>query len=254
MIFKRLDANVRTQNWTAISIELLIVIIGVFIGIQAANWNQQRQERRETELLLSQLGVELNSFGTLLDSLDGYYAITEKFADRAAAGWRGDPSVSDNEFVISAYQASQINAVSNNATVWALIFGAEDFRYIEDPEIRRNLARIMTFDFALVNLASVSTKYREDVRRLIPASVQSAIRKQCGDVQVDGAFPYFRLPPSCDIDLPANEVQVAANALRARPDLQGELQWHRAAIANQLLNVGLLNTLTRDLTGRIKQL
>ena len=33
MIFKRAVARLRAQDWTAISIELLIVIVGVFIGI-----------------------------------------------------------------------------------------------------------------------------------------------------------------------------------------------------------------------------
>jgi len=35
MIFKRSVAGFRAQDWLAITIELAIVIIGVFIGIQA---------------------------------------------------------------------------------------------------------------------------------------------------------------------------------------------------------------------------
>ena len=48
MILRRLTANLRAQNWTSVAIELAIVIVGVFIGVQAANWNQARQERQET--------------------------------------------------------------------------------------------------------------------------------------------------------------------------------------------------------------
>jgi hypothetical protein len=37
MILRRLTQNLRAQNWTAIVIELLIVVVGVFIGTQVAN-------------------------------------------------------------------------------------------------------------------------------------------------------------------------------------------------------------------------
>ena len=39
MIFKRAAAKLKAQDWTAIGIELVIVIIGVFIGTQVSNSN-----------------------------------------------------------------------------------------------------------------------------------------------------------------------------------------------------------------------
>lgn len=252
MILRRLTANLRAQNWTSVAIELAIVFVGVFIGIQAANWNQQRQERNETEVLLSQLRVELRTVGEALSSLDNWYATTGKFAATADAGWRGDPSVSDEEFVIAAYQASQVNAVGNNSAVWAQIFGADDLRNIEDQEIRLSLARLMTFDYGLVSLASVSTPYREQVRKVIPDKIQSAIRLHCGDrPRPDGLT--FDLPDSCTIDLPDQDVAATAAALRAKPELASELRWHLAAVANQLLNVGELKRLSRDLTAQLEK-
>jgi hypothetical protein len=55
MILRRLTENLRAQNWTAIAIEFLIVVIGVFFGTQVANWNQGRIEKRETERMLVHL-------------------------------------------------------------------------------------------------------------------------------------------------------------------------------------------------------
>ena len=74
MILRRMAANLRAQNWIGVAIELAIVIVGVFIGLQAANWNQDRQQRKDTRLLLSQLQVELGDFTDLLDGIDDYYA------------------------------------------------------------------------------------------------------------------------------------------------------------------------------------
>ena len=37
---RQVSGNVRDQNWTAIGIEFVLVILGVFLGIMAANWNE----------------------------------------------------------------------------------------------------------------------------------------------------------------------------------------------------------------------
>lgn len=254
MILRRLTANLRAQNWTAIAIELVIVIVGVFLGIQAANWNQARLERREAELLLTQLRPELTGLADYFQGVKEYYAITKSYADRAFAGWEGDPSVSDREFVVSAYQASQIMGVGTQAEIWSLIFGANEIRNIEDAAIRNDLSRLMTFDFSLVNMDEVRTKYREDVRRIIPQHIQSAIRKQCGDRRHPGRRGLFQLPRSCDIDLPDSDARAAADKLRSRPDLPDELRWHLAAAATLLLNIETLDGLTRDLARKVERL
>ncbi len=45
MILRRVIAHVRKQEWTAIWIDLVIVVVGVFIGIQVANWNEDRRDQ-----------------------------------------------------------------------------------------------------------------------------------------------------------------------------------------------------------------
>jgi hypothetical protein len=43
MLLRRVIKHVRKQEWTAIAIDFVIVVVGVFIGIQAANWNEARR-------------------------------------------------------------------------------------------------------------------------------------------------------------------------------------------------------------------
>ena len=45
MILRRITKHVRDQNWFAVGIDFCIVVIGVFIGIQVANWNDARSQR-----------------------------------------------------------------------------------------------------------------------------------------------------------------------------------------------------------------
>jgi hypothetical protein len=254
MILRRITAHLRAHNWTDVAVEVAIVIVGVFVGIQAANWNQQRQERDHTKLLLSQVQVELREFATYLDGTHAYYAAAGRYGDRADAAWNGDPSVSDEEFVIAAYQASQVIGVSNNSAVWGQIFRAEDLQNIENLETRRNLSRVIGFDYDLVSRVAVATKYREEVRKVIPDNIQSAIRERCSDRRLPGPGSALSLPASCDVDVPDPEAAAVASALRSKPELQGELRGHRAAVASQLLNAETLRILSRDLINRIMRM
>ena len=40
MLLRRVIEHVKSQNWTAIALDFVIVVVGVFIGIQVSNWNE----------------------------------------------------------------------------------------------------------------------------------------------------------------------------------------------------------------------
>ncbi len=92
MIYKRFAANLRAQNWSAIVIELGIVIVGVFIGTLVANANQQRLEGAEAGYRLKQLKPELQRIRARADIARRYYATTRRYAETAFAAWEGDPN------------------------------------------------------------------------------------------------------------------------------------------------------------------
>lgn len=61
MILRRLAESVRKQEWFTVLLEILIVVIGIFIGLQADDWNQARVEQAEESEYLSRLAVDLRS-------------------------------------------------------------------------------------------------------------------------------------------------------------------------------------------------
>ena len=254
MIFKRAVAKLRAQDWMAIAIELAIVIVGVFIGIQVANWNQERLERRETQQMLTRLKPELRNLLAVYASARSYYGLTRKYASTAFAGWRGDPNVSDAKFVIAAYQASQIYATATNNATWATIFGADRLRTIDDPLIRDNLSFLMYADMTTIDNEAMETPYRVNVRRVIPVEIQDAIRDKCGDRRPPDNPQLFYLPKRCDIQIPPVLASKAATELRAHPELEDDLRWHTAAAASFLNNTVAFETKTRTLARRIELL
>ena len=44
MILRRFSEALKQQNWAAIAIEFVLLVLGVFLGIQVANWNETRRE------------------------------------------------------------------------------------------------------------------------------------------------------------------------------------------------------------------
>ena len=59
MLLRRITQHVKDQNWFAVGIDFLIVVIGVFIGIQVANWNTARSDARAERMLLERLHEEV---------------------------------------------------------------------------------------------------------------------------------------------------------------------------------------------------
>ena len=61
MLLRRLSQHVKNQNWFAVALDFLIVVVGVFIGIQVANWNEARVEDELAGRYLLQLMSDVNS-------------------------------------------------------------------------------------------------------------------------------------------------------------------------------------------------
>lgn len=55
MLLRRVMDHVRSQNWLAVAIDFVIVVVGVFIGIQVANWNEARVEKKRERAAISNL-------------------------------------------------------------------------------------------------------------------------------------------------------------------------------------------------------
>lgn len=249
MILRRLTENLRAQNWTAISIEFLIVVVGVFIGTQVANWNQARLEKQATERMLVQLIPELGAELEFFENSKRYYSTSRRYADQAFVGWTDPGRMPDSDFVVAAYQASQITGIAINPDSWSLTFGGEQLRNIEDPKVRRNLEVVLTADYTPVEFTAVATPYREQVRRVIPIEIQDDIRRECGDRNIKGNYGvlFISLPNSCGLKIQPAKAAAIAAALRARKDLVGELHWHLAAVATYLANVETLEMPMKEL-------
>ena len=70
MILRRLARNLKQQNWTAIWIEFVLLVAGVFLGLQVSNWNEDRADRAAYVAALGRLGAEIDTNLASLDAFD----------------------------------------------------------------------------------------------------------------------------------------------------------------------------------------
>jgi hypothetical protein len=61
MLLRKLSLHIRDQQWFAVGLDLLIVVIGVFIGIQVANWNDARKDAVLHETLLARVAADFRA-------------------------------------------------------------------------------------------------------------------------------------------------------------------------------------------------
>ena len=70
MILRRVIQHVRKQEWSAIVIDFIIVVVGVYMGIELGNWNEDRDAQADYQLALDRLSVEIDTNLATLDSIE----------------------------------------------------------------------------------------------------------------------------------------------------------------------------------------
>ena len=103
MLLRRLTEHLKEQNWTAVGVDFLIVVLGVFMGIQVQAWYESQREQKlvrdylhrlNEDFSLSIAGTErtrafvtsnLDNLGIVLSSLRGC-AVADGKKDRFANG------------------------------------------------------------------------------------------------------------------------------------------------------------------------
>lgn len=59
LLLRRISKHVKDQNWFAVVLDFFIVVIGVFIGIQVANWNTARANKADDLNYMQRLHDEI---------------------------------------------------------------------------------------------------------------------------------------------------------------------------------------------------
>jgi hypothetical protein len=141
MILRRLAEAFRRQDWFTVTIETLMVVLGVFLGLQVNNWNEARAEAERSREYLSRIRAELVADMTELErhrglwqtgANEGYVAIS--YAETGARG-----GATDWEILRAFLHASQSFQLSFADTTYSELRSAGELRLIPDADLRSAL-------------------------------------------------------------------------------------------------------------------
>ena len=105
MIPRRLYEHVKSHNWFAVAIDFVIVVVGVFIGIQVANWNAERHEKNAVRAYIERIREDIATSAKNLQQVVEYYQAIKAHALDALDGFEKPLDQLDEQFLIDAYYA-----------------------------------------------------------------------------------------------------------------------------------------------------
>ncbi len=243
MRYRRLVEHLQTQNWMAIGIDLVIVIVGVFIGIQVANWNDDRATQRRAVVFTERLKDDLREEAWGYEMQVGYYGDVVANGRRALDALAGRAALSDEALLVAAYRATQYNGNIRRRATYDELTSRGEIGLVADDKLRDLAQRVYSANvFDDIVEEGRTSLYRGWFRRTMPHDVQEALTIACGDRSIavgDYAGISGSLDYPCSTKLPVESVAPAAALLREDAEGQRLLRWRIADV-----NTGLSNLTT----------
>ncbi|MEM9531813.1 MAG: hypothetical protein AAGA23_12950 [Pseudomonadota bacterium] len=59
MFYRKIVQHLRDQNWGGIAVDFVIVVIGVYVGLQAQEWSNNRADRQRLERIVAALTADM---------------------------------------------------------------------------------------------------------------------------------------------------------------------------------------------------
>lgn len=182
MIFRRLAQHLKEQNWTAIGIEFVLLILGVFLGIQVANWNAERVAEQQSKLFTERLHADLRVEAWSYEFLIQYFEEVRSNAEKALAALEGSAELSNEQLLIAAYRATQYTGPTRRRFTFDELTATGNIELIRDPVLLDAASKVYTSGVLdIFEMRDMISRYREEFRMRIPVSVQSALAEHCGD-------------------------------------------------------------------------
>jgi len=174
-----LFAGFRRRNWSAVLGELLIVVAGVYLGLQASNWNDSRRESQRGREYLQRLHDELQLGARSLDDISAFWEQVAGNGAAAIAYAEGGVLYEGSSWktLLAYYQASQLWPYRKSDVTFQEIRSAGDLGLIRNPALRADIAWHYSAGAGsqVVEVLGLIPRYREHVRGVTPWPVQKYI-------------------------------------------------------------------------------
>ncbi len=227
----------------AIGIEFVLLVVGVFLGIQVANWNAERETNKTSAVFTERLKDDLRAEAWRYQFLLEYYRDVRDAAEAAADALSGKAPLSNEALLIAAYRATQYKQGASRRATYDELISTGNIGLIRDRALLNLAVRaysIVTIDNTVEE--GIESPHRALFRMSITNDTQRALGKRCGDRFIaPGDYRDFDkvIDYPCETGLSDADIDAASEALRADPNT---LRYLRLRVAD-------IETRLADLTG-----
>ena len=255
MVLKRLRAEGARQNWFGVAVDLVILILGVFLGIQVSNWNQARLDRAEGGEYRERLYFDLESDQRDLAFRIQYYGQVLAHAQAALAALDRPVSEGPGVFIIHAYEASNHIPQAIRHFTYDEMIASGKAEFLGDRMLRERVANYYVGQATMQRLFDNVPPYRETIRSVLPFSAQAQVLKDCPEVLQTDKFGSVtpRLSDRCRSTMDPRSAERIATEVRAIPNLKWALNRVIADLDQKIWNARQLSREAERLKGQIRE-
>ena len=253
MILRRFMQHVKEQNWFAVGLDVIVVIVGIFLGMQVTNWNETRIENETAKVYVERLKADLLGNKKDMEERIVYFSTVRGYAQNALKALNGPTENLDKEFVINIYQARHILDRILGRDTYDEILSVGALNTESTIEVRKRLAVYYRSIGAQVANLDRIYPYRDIIRKTIPYDVQMLIDADCNDIITTepNGEPSITLPAICDVDIPQPLVDEAIEEIlgvNIKPELIQRLTHLNSILGSMRLIIKRIELLDNDLT------
>ena len=225
MVIRRIRDHAAQQNWFAVGIDLAIVVVGVFLGTQANNWNEARIDRHRGQEYRQRLIDDLDANQADFRQRITYYRQVHDRGYAALQDLRRPRSADPVAFLFDAYKATYILPRLTQRATYQEILSAGATGTLGEKSIRQQIANYyFSLDTTTATIATLPP-YRDRLRSGMPYEVQRVIRTDCPELDRNDekGRPGVDLGVVCRPKLDGDVATSAALRVRSIPEIELDL-------------------------------
>lgn len=249
MVIRRIREHAANANWFAVGIDILIVVIGVFLGMQANNWNEARVERQQGESYRARLIEDLRANESDLKQRLDYYRQVRGHAFRALEVLERPSRPAREQFLIDAFQATQIVPRTLSRFTYDELIAAGGMAHFGDSSLRTKVKNYYAGMATAETTLRSTPPYRELLRRVMPYATQQRARTRCREIlaTAPSGEQINILPDSCALELDQASLALAVAKVRSSPGIKEDLTRYLIDLDLKLDLISLLEVRARSL-------
>ncbi len=220
MIIRRMADAVRTQNWFTVVIEIFVVVIGIFLGLQVTEWNDSRKDIAQEKIYLQRMRADMVTLIYEMEQREAYFTAASN-DNKLVIDWLNgvaDLALSPQRLLTAFYNSTVIYPFTVNSATYQELVSTGNVGILRDVALRQEIARYFYESTPLEpawNIAS-DNAYRNAVRAVIPYELQSRIAGHCEPTVGNR----FIMAPDCVLDMDTAVAEKLLAELEQTPNLK----------------------------------